>query len=75
MSENVHKGHRERMRQRFLAEGAKGFADHELLELLLYYAVPRGDVNPRWRIRCWLNLEHFLCCFLQIQRTSAADVV
>lgn len=24
MSENVHKGHRERMRQRFLAEGAKG---------------------------------------------------
>ena len=46
MSENVHKGHRERMRQRFLAEGAKGFADHELLELLLYYAVPRGDVNP-----------------------------
>lgn len=46
MSENVHKGHRERMRQRFLVEGAKGFADHELLELLLYYAVPRGDVNP-----------------------------
>lgn len=42
MSENVHKGHRERMRQRFLVEGAKGFADHELLELLLYYAVPRG---------------------------------
>lgn len=46
MSENVHKGHRERMRQRFLVEGTKGFADHELLELLLYYAVPRGDVNP-----------------------------
>lgn len=39
MSENVHKGHRERMRQRFLVEGTKGFADHELLELLLYYAV------------------------------------
>ena len=46
MSESVHKGHRERMRKRFITEGAKGFADHELLELLLYYAVPRGDVNP-----------------------------
>ena len=46
MSEHVHKGHRERMRQRFLVEGTKGFADHELLELLLYYTVPRGDVNP-----------------------------
>ena len=46
MAENVHKGHRERMRQRFLLEGAEGFADHELLEMLLFYAVPRGDVNP-----------------------------
>ena len=46
MAENVHKGHRERMRQRFLSEGAEGFADHELLEMLLFYAVPRGDVNP-----------------------------
>ncbi len=43
---DFHKGHRERMRNRFLAEGENGFADHELLELLLYYAVPRGDVNP-----------------------------
>lgn len=42
----LHKGHRERMRSRFLSEGENGFADHELLELLLYYAVPRGDVNP-----------------------------
>lgn len=46
MSDQLHKGHRERMRLRFYQEGASGFADHELLELLLYYAVPRGDVNP-----------------------------
>ncbi len=46
MTENLHKGHRERMRNRFLKEGGDGFADHELLELLLFYAVPRGDVNP-----------------------------
>lgn len=46
MADNLHKGHRERMRNRFLIEGGDGFADHELLELLLFYAVPRGDVNP-----------------------------
>ncbi|MBM6829276.1 DNA repair protein RadC [Anaerotignum lactatifermentans] len=43
--ENLHKGHRERMRQRYLTEGGEGFADHELLEMLLYGAVPRGDTN------------------------------
>lgn len=42
----VHDGHRERMRERFLKSGLDGFADHEVLELLLYYAIPRGDVNP-----------------------------
>lgn len=46
MNGEIHSGHRERMRQRFLQEGGDGFADHELLELLLYYAVPRGDTNP-----------------------------
>lgn len=34
------------MRQRFLQYGLDNFSDHEVLELLLYYAVPRGDVNP-----------------------------
>lgn len=43
--ENLHKGHRERMRKRFLTEGGEGFADHELLEMLLFSAVPRGDTN------------------------------
>lgn len=42
----LHKGHRERLRKRFAAHGAEGFADHELLELLLTYALPRRDVNP-----------------------------
>ena len=36
--ENIHRGHREKMRQRFLKSGLEGFADHEALELLLYYA-------------------------------------
>ena len=46
MATDIHVGHRERMRQRFLQEGGEGFHDHELLEMLLYYAVPRGDTNP-----------------------------
>ena len=42
----IHDGHREHMRQRYLASGLEGFADHEALELLLYYAIPRRDTNP-----------------------------
>ncbi len=41
----VHAGHRRRMRQRFLTTGLSGFQDHEALEFLLYYAIPRRDVN------------------------------
>lgn len=33
------------MRERFINEGAKGFAAHNLLELLLFYAIPRRDTN------------------------------
>ena len=42
----IHDGHREKMRKRFLKGGAEPFADHEILELLLYYAIPRRDTNP-----------------------------
>lgn len=41
-----HEGHRQRMRDRFLQNGLEGFADHEALELLLFYAIPRRNVNP-----------------------------
>lgn len=42
----IHDGHRERKRTQFLTSGPDPFADHELLEVLLYYAVPRRDTNP-----------------------------
>lgn len=45
MENNVHANHRERMRQRYLAQGPDGFATHELLEMLLYYVIPQGDTN------------------------------
>lgn len=41
-----HNGHRQRLRQRYLANGLNGFAPHEVLELVLGYAIPRQDVNP-----------------------------
>lgn len=43
---NVHEGHRERIRQRFREQGLLGFAEHEILELLLTFAIARKDVNP-----------------------------
>ena len=42
----IHSGHRERKRAQFRVHGAEPFADHELLELLLFYAIPRQDTNP-----------------------------
>lgn len=42
---SVHDGHRDRMRERVLKEGAEGLADHELLEMLLYGTIPRGNTN------------------------------
>lgn len=44
--DNPHAGHRDRMREEFLNRGASGMADHRLLELILFYTIPRGDVNP-----------------------------
>ena len=41
----VHDGHRQRKKEQFLRRGLEGFADHEVLELLLYYAIPRRDTN------------------------------
>jgi len=41
-----HTGHRQRLRQRFLATAGHGMPDYELLELLLMLAVPRRDVKP-----------------------------
>ena len=42
---NVHDGHRDRMRKRFAETGFAGFQPHEILELLLFYSVPRKDTN------------------------------
>ncbi len=42
----IHAGHRARMRERYLSDGAESMQTYELLEMLLYYIVPIKDVNP-----------------------------
>lgn len=42
----VHTGHRGRVKEEFLIRGIEGWPDHRVLELILFYAVPQGDVNP-----------------------------
>ena len=39
-------GHRQRLRDRFLGDLGTGFSDYELVELLLFLALPRTDVKP-----------------------------
>lgn len=45
MADSVHSGHRSRMRKRFLETGFSGFQPHEVLEMILYYSIPRRDTN------------------------------
>lgn len=46
MSDQIHEGHRARMTQRFLETGLSGFQPHEVLEMQLYYVLPRRNTNP-----------------------------
>ena len=46
MSEKDNQGHRERIREKFLNNGIDGFAEYEILELLLTYCIPRKDTKP-----------------------------
>ncbi len=41
----LHSGHRARVKRRFLRDGLDGFEDHQVLELILFFAIPQRDVN------------------------------
>lgn len=45
VEDNPHKDHRKRLRKRFLTEELYSFEDHQILELLLFFALPRIDTN------------------------------
>ena len=51
-TQNEHCEHRIRHKHRFLATKDEGFSDHELMELLLFYAIPRKNTN---------EIAHELC--------------
>lgn len=41
----MHEGHRERLKNRFLKEGLDHFEPHQVLELILFFSIPRKDTN------------------------------
>lgn len=43
---NIHSEHRKRVKKKFKTSGLEHFECHEVLELLLYYAIPQKDTNP-----------------------------
>ena len=43
---NLHDNHRQRLKTRFKEEGLNTFEEHQVLELALFYAIPRKDTNP-----------------------------
>lgn len=62
----MHDGHRDRLRETFLKNGLDNFHPHNVLELLLFYSVPRKDTN---------SLAHTLISeFGSIDRVFDADV-
>lgn len=45
MEKDLHQGHRSRMAEKYKSGGSEVCADHELLEMLLYYSIPRVNTN------------------------------
>ena len=43
---SIHDGHRQRLKNRFRHEGLDRFEEIQVLELLLFYAIPQRDTNP-----------------------------
>lgn len=43
---SIHEGHRQRLKERFRRDGLDNFTDVQVLELALFYCIPRRDTNP-----------------------------
>ena len=43
---NIHRNHRQKVRDRFYAGGFEGMAPHNILEMLLFFGIPYKDTNP-----------------------------
>lgn len=45
-NKNIHRNHRQKVRERYYASGFKGVASHNILEMLLFFGIPYKDTNP-----------------------------
>jgi DNA repair protein RadC len=66
-AEDLHKGHRRRLREKFLKSGLAGFHDYEIVELLLTLGSPRKDCKPQAKeaIRRFKSLRGVLAASLE----------
>ena len=74
--ENFHEGHRERMLLKFTGnDNPSNIPDHELLEVLLFYAIPRKDTNvlAHRLLRAFGSLENVLSA--SVKELSTIDGV
>ena len=67
---NLHQGHRQRMKNRFLEHGLEIFDEYQLLEIMMFYAVPKKDTNEM----AHLLINHFgsLC---DVMRADYEDLM
>lgn len=61
-----HQGHRQRLREKYAAQGAEALADYELLELLLAFSIPHRDTKP--------YAKKLLSVFQNVRRILEADL-
>lgn len=71
-SKPIHADHRARMRERVRRDGLDGLAEHEALEYLLFFAIPRRDTNTL----AHRLIEHFgsFCNVLEAEEEELAQV-
>ena len=43
---NIHRNHRQKVREKYYASGFRGMAPHNILEMLLFFGIPYKDTNP-----------------------------
>ena len=57
----MHTGHRKRLKNRFLEEGLDSFEPHQVLELLLFFSIPRRDTNEiaHKLLKIWFTVRVF----------------
>ena len=71
MDKNYHEGHRDRMRAKFAEHGGDVFEPHEMLEMLLYYSIPRRDTNEI----AHSLLEHFHGSISEVMDASVSELM